>query len=157
MTEQFDVIMLHHSFEHMDDPAGIILQIARLLSEKGVAIIRIPIASSFAWKHYGVNWIHLDAPRHLYLHTVKSMEILTSRAGLEIQPLVYDSNDSTFWGSEQYLKDIPLMDAKSYAQNRSGSIFSKKQIQEFKAKVADLNARGEGDFGCFYLRKKSSR
>jgi SAM-dependent methyltransferase len=152
--DQFDVIMLHHSFEHMDHPAQVMRDLARLLAPDGLVIIRIPFASSFAWKHYGINWMHMDPPRHLYLHTHASIDLLSAQAGLKVESVRYEGNESQFWGSEQYLKDMPLRDARSYATNRRKSMFSSEQIKEFKARAAENNRRQEGDMVCIYLRKK---
>ncbi len=149
---ELDVIMLHHSFEHMDQPADIMRHLARLLRPGGRVILRIPIADSFAWRHYGVNWMHLDAPRHFYLHSPKSIEILAQAAGLVIDSLVYEGNESQFCGSEQYLRDIPLLDRRSWVRNRWGSIFTRRQRRDFRARAEELNRRREGDLACFYLR-----
>ena len=61
---QWDLIMFHHSFEHMPNPEETIKYASKLLSKQGVCLIRIPIVSSFAWNYYRENWIQLDAPRH---------------------------------------------------------------------------------------------
>lgn len=152
LQEVFDVIMLHHSFEHMADPAEVMRQLARLLAPKGFILIRIPIAGSFAWKHYDVNWMHLDAPRHLFLHTPATIKLLAENAGLRLDSMFYDGDESQFWGSEQYKMDIPMQDAHSYAKNRS--LFTRQQMQEFTARAQQNNKDGVGDLGCFHLRKK---
>jgi SAM-dependent methyltransferase len=150
--DQFDFIMLHHSFEHMKEPLSVLKELFRLLKPDRYIVIRIPIAS-FAWSKYGVNWIQLDAPRHLFLHTTKSVQILTEQVGFRIADMVFESTDFQFWGSEQYVMDIPLKDSLSYAVNPRKSIFSKKQINYFKAKAHELNDNGEGDTVCIYLYK----
>jgi SAM-dependent methyltransferase len=152
MPGQFDVVMLHHSFEHMDEPWEAMRHLARLLAPAGCGIIRIPVASSYGWKHYGVNWVHLDAPRHLFLHTGTSIGMLADRAGLRVESVVYDGNEGGLWASEQYAKDIPLLDARSYNCSKSKSIFTRKQIREYKLKATELNRSRQGDLACFYLR-----
>jgi SAM-dependent methyltransferase len=46
---------------------------ASLLACKGIIVVRIPAVSSYAWERYGVAWMQLDAPRHFFLHSPKSM------------------------------------------------------------------------------------
>ncbi len=150
----YDFIMMHHSFEHMAEPLEVMKHIYRLLKPDRYALIRIPIALSYAWKKYGVNWVQLDPPRHLFLHTIKSMNLLVEKVNLSIEDIVYDSSGLQFNGSEQYIKDIPLFDDRSYYMNPGNSMFSKQQIQEFKDKAAELNKKQEGDQACFYLYKK---
>ena len=150
---KWDVVMLHHTFEHIDNPLETLQLIANLLTPNGRCIIRIPIVPSYVWEHYGVNWVQLDAPRHLFLHSVKSMNILTGQCGLKMQNVVYDSTAFQFWGSEQYVKDIPLRDKRSYSVNADSSIFTQKEIANFKKRSKELNLANQGDQAIFYLCK----
>ena len=80
----FDFIMVNHSLEHMPDQHDQFRQIARLLAPGGQCMIRVPVVDSFAWEEYRTDWVQLDAPRHFYLHTRKSMAYLAAEAGLAI-------------------------------------------------------------------------
>jgi glycosyltransferase involved in cell wall biosynthesis/SAM-dependent methyltransferase len=154
ITQRFDVIMSHHSFEHMTNPVEILTHAARLLNPGGVVIVRVPIAGTFAWKTYGTNWVQLDPPRHIFLPTVKSMEILARKTGLELAEVIHESGEFQFWGSEQYLRDIPLRDARSLA-SLSKQVLARNKIKKYREQAAELNAKGEGDSACFYFRKDS--
>ncbi|MBF2009680.1 MAG: class I SAM-dependent methyltransferase [Chlorogloeopsis fritschii C42_A2020_084] len=150
---QFDLIVLNHSFEHMPKPLAVLEKLYSLLKSQGYVVIGIPIASSFAWRHYGVNWVQIDAPRHFFIHTIRSMEILTSQAGFKTFDVEYNSNSYQFWGSEQIIKNIPIMDNSSHAVNPKNSIFSKIQMKNFEAKATQLNEQKDGDQANFYLYK----
>jgi SAM-dependent methyltransferase len=150
---QFDLIMLHHTFEHMPEHLKVLKQLHRLLKARRYVVIRIPIAASFAYRKYGAHWAQLDPPRHLSLHTVRSLHILAASAGFVVAGVTFDSTDFQFWASEQYLLDIPLRDAHSYMINPQNSIFSKGQIRGFRRAALDLNMRNDGDSACFYLYK----
>lgn len=149
LDDQFDFIMLHHSFEHMSQPEVIFEQLYRLLKPQRYLLIRIPVASSFAWKKYRVNWSQLDAPRHFFLHTPKSIKILADKVGFEVVNIIYDSTEFQFWVSEQYLRDIPLKERS----NTKNSIFSAEEIEAFKTEAKKLNQEKQGDQACFYLYK----
>jgi len=97
--------------------------------------------------------VQLDAPRHLFLHTLKSMEILAAGSGFKVRDVVFDSTDFQFWASEQYQRDIPLKDKRSYALDPANSLFSPSEILRFKETARELNRNGEGDSACFYLYK----
>ncbi len=153
MGGEYDLIILNHSFEHMEGQEEILAKAQKLLKPGGCLLVRIPIAGTYAWKTYGVNWVQLDAPRHFYLHTTKSMEVLKNKLGFRKMDVVFDSNDLQFWGSEQYIKDIPLRDPRSYAEAPDKSLFSKEQIESFREKAKALNAQQNGDAACFYLYK----
>jgi SAM-dependent methyltransferase len=152
VRKSYDLVMLNHSFEHMSDPELSLIDIHRILSDDGYALIRIPIVSSFAWQHYGVNWVQMDAPRHIYLHTIESMKILAMKTGLEIVSVYFDSTDFQFWGSEQYVAGINLTSKESYLLDKSNT-FTKQQIKEYKDKASELNDRSQGDQACFILKK----
>lgn len=150
---QFDVVMLHHAFEHMSEPARVLKQVSRILRPDGVAILRTPVSDGDAWRDFGVNWHQLDAPRHLMVHTVKSMTILAEAAGLTISEIVYDSTLLQFIVSEEYLQGISQTDQKSFTHNPFRSIFSLTQIRSFRERARRLNETKRGDSACFYLRK----
>jgi SAM-dependent methyltransferase len=152
-TGTFDLIMLHHSFEHMPAPAAALDEVRRLLRPGGFALIRIPLAGSLAWRNYGPDWVQLDAPRHLHLHTVRSMRELAARAGFEVARVEFDSSAFQFWGSEQYRRGVPLFAANSYAVAPDRAGFSAAEIRAFEARAEALNQSGEADSGCFYLRR----
>jgi len=152
----FDVVMLHHAFEHMPAPADTLRDLAHLLAPGGRLLIRIPVAGSYAWRRFGVNWVNLDAPRHLYLHTVESMQLLAAGAQLSVSRLTFDGNPSQFIASEQYARDIPLADRRSVYSGSWRRWIGWWQARRLRARVAELNAAGQGDWACFELRSAST-
>jgi SAM-dependent methyltransferase len=155
IDRRYDFVMMHHSFEHMPDPFTALREVNGVLAPKGTVLIRIPVASCYAWKKYGVNWYAFDAPRHLYLHSPASLKCVAETVGFEIFDMFYDSDSYQFIGSEQYARDIPAQDQRSYFVNRSRSIFKSADIRAFENEAKRLNRCGEGDSAAFYLRRKS--
>lgn len=149
----YDLIMMHHSLEHMPNQQKVFEEIYRLLKPGGMAFIRIPTVSSVNWKRFGVHWANLDAPRHLYLHSIDSIKLLATDVGLRAEDIVFDSNDFGFWASMQYAQDIPLRDQRSYVENPDGSLFTREKIKEFKREAKKLNIERQGDQICVFLRK----
>jgi SAM-dependent methyltransferase len=154
VREKFDIITLNHVFEHLDDPLVTLQEIARHLSADGVAVIRIPVADSFAWRKFGVNWVQLDCPRHLFLHTRKGLGLLARKAGLEISKVVYDSTSFQFWGSRLYQKDIALTSKSSILNNRWKLFLHLPRLFLLSRQAKRLNNVGEGDSACFYLVRR---
>ncbi len=152
-TGLWDLVMFHHSFEHIEDQLKTLQSAASLLSENGVCLIRIPLSSSHAFEEYGVDWIHLDAPRHFFLHTSDSFKLLAKKAGLQIFKTVYDSGEFQFLGSEQCRRGIPYVSEQSYCLNPEGSIFTRSEIDFFKQRAAELNAEQKGDQAAFFLTR----
>lgn len=149
----FDLILFNHSFEHDPQPRETMKSVSSFLKPAGVCLLRIPIMPCFAWEHYKENWVQIDAPRHIFLHSLKSLEILARETNLRLEKIIYDSTDLQFWGSEQYQKGIPLFSSRSYGKNRKNSIFSEAEIESFKERAATLNRENRGDQATIYLRK----
>ena len=80
-SNTFDLVMMHHVFEHMFFPENELKECFRILKHKSFLMIRIPI-KGFAWEKYKENWVQLDAPRHFFIHTLKSMGILADGSEL---------------------------------------------------------------------------
>jgi SAM-dependent methyltransferase len=154
VSGQWDLVMFHHSFEHIADQKGTLDAVVRLLAPGGVCLIRVPVASSHAWKHYGVDWVQLDAPRHFFLHTEESLHRLAGDAGLEISKVVFDSSAFQFEGSELYRRDIPLHSSNPADAQARASAFTPEERAAMRQRARELNALRRGDQAAFYLRKR---
>ena len=152
LSGSWDYVLLFDSFEHMPDPAEALRCIAGLLDSEGTCIMTIPTVSSYAWEHYGLHWIQLDAPRHYFLHSRESLDMLARKSRLTIERIVCNSTDFQFWGSEQARKGIPLFSETSYAKNPSQSMFRKDDIKAFKQEAEKLNQEDRGDQIVVYLK-----
>ncbi|MGO9445254.1 MAG: class I SAM-dependent methyltransferase [Thiobacillaceae bacterium] len=153
----FSLVTFHHSFEHIADPYMALGAVKNLLAPQGVCLLRVPIVSSEAWDKYGVDWVELDAPRHFYLHSVKSIEEMAERAGFEVFKVVYDADEFEIYGSEQYRLGIPLMADDSYFVAPERSIFKEQDILRFRNATSELNRIGRGGRAGFYLRLKADQ
>jgi SAM-dependent methyltransferase len=145
VSSVWDLITFHHSFEHIPDQLETLQAAAQLLAASGTCVVRIPVIG-YAWEKYGTNWVQLDPPRHFFLHTEKSMELLAQKAGLRVKSIDYDSNEFQFWGSELYCRGIAL--------NAAGvprEFFNPAQFRGFKKKADELNAERRGDQAIFHL------
>ncbi len=151
--DKYDLIMFNHSFEHISDQFQTLIKVHKLLSECGVCLIRMPIKTDYVWNLYGTNWVQIDAPRHFFLHTLKSFELLVKKSGFSIQDIVFDSTEFQFWGSEQYKQNIPLNTENSYSVNPEKSIFAIEQIIKYKKLAKRLNNAGQGNQAAFILKK----
>lgn len=149
----YDYIMLNHAFEHMDEPLKVLLRLNEMLNHGKYLLIRTPVMGKYSWNHYHENWMDLDAPRHIIIHSPESMKILAEKAGFEIKQIVYDANYMSLIGSDQYSKGIALNDANSYMVNKDASGYSVEDIDRFKAIAETLNRDEQADQAAFYLYK----
>lgn len=145
LSDSYDLIMMHHSFEHMPNPCEVFKDVSRILSKNGLLIIRIPLVDSYAWRKYGMDWYQVDAPRHFFLHTIKSVSFLAELVDLKIDKIEFDSTVSQMLNSEQYLQNVSLMNQK---------LSEKKSIMKvYRKKAKELNSLKDGDQACFYLKR----
>ena len=142
---RFDFVYAGHSLEHIAEQRETVRAIAALLKPGGKFRFLVPWVSSEAWEKYRTDWVQLDAPRHFVLHSRRSLEILAESAGLRLTHLECNSGSMQFWGSEQYLRDIPLRSRRSLSRCKPPGIFTQAQIAAWEREAGELNARLRGD------------
>jgi len=145
----YRLVMAHHSFEHMLDPVEAFEAMAQLVDRGGHLLLRVPLADSWARRHYGADWVQLDAPRHLQIPTRRSIEMLAWRVGLRIVHVEDDSGPFQVWGSELYRGDHPLLTARGGGRRRL-SLWSRWRARQ---QAHGLSRTGIGDQAVFYLRR----
>lgn len=150
----FDLIMFHHSFEHMADPMRVLGEVNRLLAPDGLLLLRVPLAGSWAWRTYGMDWVQLDAPRHLFLFTAGGLETLAGRAGFQLQRQIYDSGPFQFWGSELYRAGVSLRDSGS-VDGAAPTAIPRRQVEQWRRQAKQLNTAQDGDQAAFLFTKAS--
>lgn len=151
ISGEWDIICFNHSFEHISNPLFNLKKAYDLLPLNGKCIIRIPTSSSFAWKKYGINWFQLDAPRHFFLHSVESMQLLAMQSGFTIDKVKYDSTHHQFTVSERYQSGKTFEERT--CTNLAGRIASIFEKINYLLKAKSLNRLNQGDQAIFYLCK----
>jgi SAM-dependent methyltransferase len=152
---EFDLVMLHHSLEHMSDQRLAFASIARLLAPRGISLIRVPTTCSYAWERYKNHWVGLDAPRHYFLHSIQSLRTLAGEVNLKIMSIIGDSTAFQFWASDQYENGIPLNSTDSLLKNPVKLVLRYGKIKEMEKRAAILNKEGRGDQIAMLLAKES--
>jgi hypothetical protein len=89
----------------------------------------------------------LQAPRHFYLHTKKSIGILAERAGLVVAEVAYDAVVS-----QLILGELRRRGIVPVAGKRPRDYFTKTEIATMQRHTDELNAQQRGDQAGFYLR-----
>ena len=153
---EFDFVMLNHSYEHLPDPHESLKELHRLVANDGIVLLRIPVADCYARRKYGVHWVSWDPPRHLYLHTVRSIRILSEITGFELIDVVYDSNRFQF-SSEERIRRPFKPSAVNANDDQSRKTFTKRERTAFGEFARQLNLLRDGDTAAFYLRPKKNQ
>lgn len=151
MQGTFDLICLSDSFEHMEDPYETMVTIARLLSDAGMCLLSTPLFPNAAYDICGVNWYEWDAPRHIFLHSRKSMEYLCQKAGLHIEEVIYNAKDGQFISSLLYQRGLPFIEQTKEVVLK---YFTPEELQKFAEYTDALNEKGYGDHAMFVIKKQ---
>ena len=146
----FDLIMLHHSLEHLPDQQETFAAIGAALAPGGRVVIRIPIAGGHAWRKYGVDWANLDAPRHLFLHTLRSFQRLADGAGFSVERVLYDSLYKQVALSELLCLGYSMQEAEPLMER----FFQASEIAAMRRFANELNGRRDGDSAAFILARR---
>ena len=147
---KYDLIISNHAFEHMDHQLENLKCFENLVNDNGIIVIRIPVKTQPFWNKYSVNWYQLDAPRHFYLHTLKSFKILCDKTNLVIENIIFDSFEDAFLPCEKYSRDISTRDPEwDYFK------LDEKTMEKFKYEVRNLNKNNEADQAIFVLKLKN--
>lgn len=64
-NRKFDIAILWHVFEHVEEPESVLAALAAHMHDDGILVISVPNFSSFQRHLFNQHWFHLDLPRHL--------------------------------------------------------------------------------------------
>ena len=80
----FDVITMYHVLEHLYDPREALSKAYQLLRSEGLLVVAVPNFDSLQARLFRQRWYHLDAPRHLYHFTPRTLKMLLHKAGFKV-------------------------------------------------------------------------
>lgn len=140
VNRKYDVVLFRHTLEELPING---LQLAHdLVKDNGRCVVCSPLLG-WAWRTYYTDWVQLNAPRHHFIHSKKSLLLLAEKSGFAVEQVVFDSTEFQFWASESYQRNIPL--GKLTTPTRS-------QRSRMRHLAKSLNLRQQGDSAQFYLR-----
>lgn len=148
----FQLIMFHHSLEHVPDPLAELREARRLLTPTGRCLVRTPVMAGGMWQRYGTDWVELDPPRHLFIFSRDGLERMAAAAGLELVSVAYDSGNWEFIASEQIRKDVAMYEPCSWFVDPAASGIGADDVAAFGAEARRLNASASGGRAAFWFR-----
>ncbi len=109
-----DVICLVHVIEHTHEPSATLRECARILKRGGRLIIVTPNSASLGHRWFKVNWMSLDAPRHLMVLSPSNIRLLAGQAGLTVESVMTTARGArSTWTLGQHLRRAPTWDLSS--------------------------------------------
>jgi 2-polyprenyl-3-methyl-5-hydroxy-6-metoxy-1,4-benzoquinol methylase len=83
-TSSFDVITLSQVIEHLYDPQATLRECLRILKPGGLLVMTTPNVNSLGASEFGAFWRGWEAPRHLHLFSLDSLQNMSVGAGFAI-------------------------------------------------------------------------
>ena len=104
--KKFDIIVLRHVLEHIEEPGEFISEVSGHLNENGLILITIPNINSIGRYLFKENWEWV-LPWHLHFYFPKTLKALVQKCGFECvrvyqmpSPLWYPSSLARYLGKE---------------------------------------------------------
>ncbi len=147
----FDIVRMGDSYEHVTDPLETLQSAERLINNTGMILINIPTYPNIAFEMFGPHWYQLDAPRHIFLHSKKSIEYLAAKVGLKVLRYEYNSNNSQIVRSFFYERNVPYYDI---TPELIAKYFTEADLLSIEHNSEECNKKEYGDHMLVYLSKK---
>lgn len=108
----FDLVILNHTLEHMDNPGQVLKKIQAVLKDGGIVFIDVPNFGSLSSRILGKKWPYLLPLEHKSQFTKESLTKLLNDTGFEV--LHWESRSGIFeyanpmkeLGRKRFLLDI---------------------------------------------------
>ena len=155
VRKRWAVVMFNHSLEHVPDPLATLRAARERLRPNGRCLVRLPVADGVLWRRFGVDWVELDAPRHLVLPSLRGFTTLAARAGFAIRSVTWESGDWELIASEQYARDIGMFEPGSWFADPAGSSIDGGRAASYKDEARRMNAAGDAGRAAFWLETRS--
>jgi SAM-dependent methyltransferase len=82
--DYFDLVVLWHVLEHLENPAETLALAGELLRIGGLLIVEVPNLTSLQSRLTGRHWLHLDLERHLFHFSAQGLRTLLETTGFEV-------------------------------------------------------------------------
>jgi SAM-dependent methyltransferase len=79
----FDVVAFWSALEHTNEPRANLVEARRIIKPGGSLIVQVPNAASYQARVFNGDWFALDAPRHRYHFTLRTLDTLLSATGFK--------------------------------------------------------------------------
>jgi glycosyltransferase involved in cell wall biosynthesis/SAM-dependent methyltransferase len=146
--QQFDVIYMGQSIEHVNDPVHVLAHLRRFLSPDGVLVVSTPNLDSQEIDWFGPTWAHWHPPYHRYVFSKKGLHALAKQVGL--LPLYFRTFSNPNWTAMSLAHNwMGLGGSASHAVTFDPAIAKKAHRINFWKEVI-WNRLDKGDY-CFFV------
>ena len=87
----FDLVVMFHVLEHLDDPLGALRDAAARVRPGGALVLGLPNVAGWQSRMSGRNWMHLDVPRHLVHFSPRTIGLALGASGFRVAHIGFRS------------------------------------------------------------------
>ena len=151
--QQFDVIYMGQSIEHVNDPVHVLRRLRLLLAPGGALVMSTPNLDSRQIDWFGPTWAHWHLPYHRYIFSRTGLQALAHQAGL--LPIRFMSFSHPYWTTMSVAQNwLGLGGSASHAVDFNRKFVVRAQRISLLNRLI-WNRLGKGDY-CFILLKDGS-
>lgn len=103
-SEHFDVVVMHHVVEHLEDPVSVILEVYRILRRGGVLLLGTVDFESGCARRFGDKYRLLHDPTHVSLFSNDSMHRCLRDHGFTIDRVEYPFFETRHFTRENLMR-----------------------------------------------------
>lgn len=147
---EFDVIYMGQSIEHVDDPVRVLRHLKPLLAKGGVIVVSTPNLDSREIDWFGPTWAHWHPPYHRHIFSKKGLLSLASK--VDLRPICFKTFSHPYWTSMSLAHNaLGLGGSASHAVNFPPEVTRRAQAIDFWKKLI-WNRLEKGDYSFLVMR-----
>src|SRR5271165_518469 len=125
----FDVVLLNHVIDHLDDPMGTLREVNRILKPEGHFVIETPRYDTLMFKLLGRRERSLGCAGHIYFFTTRTLRNLYEAAGFKTVQLDYVGRSLT---AERLLYNVGVMSKSPAFHQRLDNLADRRNLRKIK-------------------------
>ena len=103
-TRSYDAVVFNHVLEHVPAPRAYVHKALTLLKPDGLLLVAVPNVDSLSRLVFGKYWMHLDAPRHLFQFSPRTLSDIIQREGGKVVDVVMGDREDNATGVRDSLR-----------------------------------------------------
>lgn len=127
--EAFDVVLLNHVIEHVEDPLATLREVNRVLKPGGHFVIETPRYDTLSFRVLGRRERSINCSGHIYFFTTQTLKNLYQAAGFEQVDLRYTGRSLTM---ERLLWNVGVVSKSQTVQKMLGTVSRKLALRNVR-------------------------
>jgi hypothetical protein len=124
----------------MPNPWLIVQKAAERLAPGGILLIAVPNIEGYDFSVLKASWHHLDAPRHLFFYTARSLEKLCSASGLKLLEVTTSDQLSKILSRDAWIEFAASKVPVRYVRRILGLVLYQIMKRKIDGKYSGLTA-----------------